>query len=225
MRIILAALLTILSCGSLWPQTPKTISMPPAQTIAAAVIWRLSDTKGDQGLLPPWKEVRVTNVFGFKKRPVVGRKVTIIPLDVDVAPFDLRIVKRTEQKECDDPELSSWWEVDLELVKDKRIFDIAPALNRAAEYPFEVAVIYPAVSFAKQIVKTQLKEEILPRRVLVSTVKAAIDLTNDGKPDALILEYCCDNPKRSLSECDYTCGKTFKKIRGVWKLIDTSAPC
>jgi hypothetical protein len=199
--------------------------MPPAQTIGEGVVWRVSNNEDNHGrLLPTWKEVRVTNVFGFKKRPVVGSKVTIIPLDVDLEPFELRIIKLSKRKECDDPSLSSWWEVDLEPIKDRKIFEIAATPNRSVDYPFDVAAVYPAVSFAKQIDKTHLKKEMLPRRVSISTVKAAIDLTNNGRPDALIVEHCCEDSKRS-AECNYTCGKTFKKIRGVWKLIDTSSPC
>lgn len=66
---------------------------------------------------------------------------------------------------------------------------------------------------------------MLPKGVAMNTVIGAIDLTSDGIPDVLIVKYCCDNPKKAAEECDYTCGKTFKKIRNIWKLIDTSAPC
>ena len=66
---------------------------------------------------------------------------------------------------------------------------------------------------------------MLPKGVALNTVKGAIDLTNDGIPDVLIVEYCCGNPNKAAEECDNTCGKTFKKIRNIWKLIDTAAPC
>lgn len=66
---------------------------------------------------------------------------------------------------------------------------------------------------------------MLPRGVAIKTVKAAVDLTNDGNPDVLVVEYCCGNPKKTAKDCDYTCGKTFKKTRNVWKLIDSSTPC
>ncbi len=42
--------------------------------------------------------------------------------------------------------------------------------------------------------------------------------------DIVITEYCCNNRKKPPSACDLTCGKTFKKVKNVWKLVDTSAP-
>ena len=220
---MVATVSTLAACGSVLAQAP--IPMPRTQTIGQATVWRTSDNKNGGGsAVGPWKEVQVTNVFGFKKKPIVGSKVTIVPLDVDLAPFDLKIIRLTAQKTCYDS-LPVWWEVDLEPVTARNVFEIAPTTNRSAEYPFDVAVIYPAVSRARQLARGRLTREMLPRGVAVSTVKAAIDLTNDQKPDVLIIEYCCGKPSQPPDACDYTCSKTFKKVGRAWTLIDTSGPC
>ena len=224
--LLLIVLLMVFSCNSAWAQVGKPVPLPQVQTVGEGVVWRISDNKGEQGnFLPPWTEVKITNVSGFNKKPAVGEKVTVIPLDVDIASLELRIVKAEKREDTCDRRVRAWWEVELELVKQKVIFDIAPGANRAAEYPFDVCVIYPAVNFANQIKRERLTKNMLPRGIAIKTVKAAIDLTNDGKPDILVVDYCCGNPSQSAENCDYTCGKTFKKIRNTWKLIDTSTPC
>jgi hypothetical protein len=86
-------------------------------------------------------------------------------------------------------------------------------------------VIYPAVELAYAVPKDQLKQEMLPPDIFANTVTAAIDLTNDGQPDALIASFCCREPAKQFPECDYTCGKIYLKVKGRWKLVDESSPC
>lgn len=215
-------LLVLFTCVPGAAQTRNAAPMPQVQIIGEGVVWRISENKDQHGrLLPPWNEVKITNVFGFKKRPVIGNKVTIVPLDAAVAPLDLKIIEIKERKECG----SQWWEVELEPVKEKKFFEIAPGPNRAQEFPFDVSVIYPSVKSANQLNRDMLKQNMLPKGIILDTVKAAIDLTNDEIPDVVIIKYCCGNPKKAAEGCDYTCGKTYKKIGNVWKLIDSSAPC
>ncbi len=215
-------LLILFTCAAGTAQTRKSALMPQVQTIGLGMVWRISDNKDKHGsLLPPWNEVKITNVFGFKKKPVTGDKVTIVPLDADLVPLDLKIIEIKERDECDD----HWWEVELEPVKERKFFEIAPKPNRAQESPFDVCVIYPSVKFARQLSRDMPWKNMLPKGILLNTVKGAIDLTNDAIPDVLIVEYCCLNPRKAAEGCDYTCGKTFKRIRNVWKLVDTSAPC
>ena len=190
------------------------------------MVWRRSDNKDEDGnFLPPWKEVEITNVYGFNKKPVVGENVTVIPLDVDINPLELRIVKAEKKENPCDEQLPALWEVELEHINQKVFFNIPPRPKRAEQYPFDVIVIYPAIRFANQLRRASLSKNMLPNGVAINTVKAAIDLTDDGKPDVLVVDYCCGNPRKSAENCDYTCGKTFKKIGNTWKVIDTSAPC
>lgn len=225
MRTQMILLLIALACVTSLAQTQSSLPMPRTQSIGRGIVWRLSDNRGENGDLPPWKEVQVTNVFGFNKRPAVGEKVTVVPLDVNIAPLDLRITGTKRGATCGASDTKAWWEVELEPVKQKAFFEASSMPARREEFPFDVGVIYQAVKFARQVQINSLTTKMLPQGIAINTVKGAIDLTNDGIPDVLIVEYCCRDPKKTARECDYTCGKTFKKIRNVWKLIDTSSPC
>lgn len=226
MRIQIILLLVVLAWSLGQAQVRKPLPIPNIQTVGRGVVWRISENKGDHGrFLPPWKEIRIGNVFEFKRRPAIGDKVTVVPLIVDIQPLDLRILKAEEKEDACDESLPHWWEVELEPIKQKEFFEIAPILNRAAEFPFDVAIIYPAVKVARQMTKDQLTRAPLPKGVSPSTVKASIDLTGDRKPEVIIVEYCCGRTKKPPVDCDYTCSKTFKRLRNGWKLVETSAPC
>jgi hypothetical protein len=200
------------------------VPMPNIRSIAEASIWRTSDKRDQHGsYLPPWKEVKVASIF-FKEKPAVGSRVTVIPLGVSISPFDLKIVKAEKQESGCDEDKPYAWAVELESITNRTFFEIAPLPNRREEVPFNVCVIYPAVAVARQLEKGQLSSGVLPKRVSINTVTAAIDITNDHKPDVLIAEFCCSDSSKSEG-CDYMCGKTFKKVRSIWKLIDEYVPC
>lgn len=226
LRILLAAILLSFACDALRAQLKESVPMPGIQTIGKGAVWRVSDNKDQHGdALPPWKEVTVKNIFGFKQRPVIGRRVTIIPLDVNIPARELAIRKIKKGASCGESDRRTWWEVELEPIKESEYFDLAPNPNRRAEVPFDVAVIYPAVKSARQLLRKDLTQKMLPGGISLETVKAALDLTNDRIPDVLIVEYCCRDAGKAPGECDYECGKTFRKVRNSWKLVDTSSPC
>ncbi|HYO91386.1 MAG TPA: hypothetical protein VEQ40_07105, partial [Pyrinomonadaceae bacterium] len=103
----------------------KPIPMPTIQTIGEGSVWRSSEQKDQHGIhLPPWKKVEIANVFGFKKEPVVGSEVTVVPVGVDIAPFNLKIIETKRGAICgeNDP---PWWEVELEPVTQKEFFEIS----------------------------------------------------------------------------------------------------
>jgi hypothetical protein len=226
MRIQLILILTLFTWVTGLAQVKKNVVMPQIQVIGDGTVWRMSDNKDQHGsYLPPWREIKITNVFDFKKKPTIGNKVTVIPLEVNIAAFDLEITKAEKKvNECND-RLPVWWDVEFKSLKQKKFFEVEPKPNRSAQYPFEVAIVYPSVKFAQQLEKDQITEKMLPKGVNVNTVKAAIDFTNDQKPDALIVAYCCGEPRKSSSKCELTCSKTFKKNKNIWKLIDSSGPC
>lgn len=220
-----AVLLLFLACDVTWSQAKR--SVPPVQTIAEGMVWRQSPNTDGHGInQTPWKEITIANIFGFKKRPVIGDPVTVITLDSDIPAMSVGILRA--QQPTKDPcteRPADYWEVELEPLKVQKFFEAPSPSNRSAAYPFDVVIIYPAVKAARQIRKNELKPQMLPKGAFIDTVKAAIDLNNDGKPDVVILEYCCSDTRKPAEGCDYTCSKTFKKVKNTWKLIDTSAPC
>src|SRR5262245_39641069 len=178
MRIQLL-LLAFLTCIAVQAQEKNTIP----KIIGEGKVSRVSEKKDEHGrFLTPWREIKIINVFGFKSRPARGAKATVIPLGADISPLDLRIIKAEKVANPCNTRMPGWWEVELEPITQKEFFEIAPLLNRADEYPFDVALIYPAVKDARQIKKDQLIKAMLPKGVAINIVKAALDLTGDGKP-------------------------------------------
>ncbi len=200
----------------------KPILMSKIESIEQGTVFRVSENKDQHGsYLPPWTEVEISTYF--KTKPALSSKVTVVPLDVDIDSFDWQIAKSERQEfGCDEAKPYAW-EAKLEITR-KEFFDFVAPPTRRQEVPFDVVVLYPAVEFARQLKKKQLTKQMLPRGTSINAVKAAIDVTNDQKPDILLLEYCCDNATKS-TECDYTCGKTFKQVNGKWKLVDEYSPC
>jgi hypothetical protein len=175
MRSSAILLLILLSCGASLAQTRKPLPMPQVQIVGEGAVWRVSDSKDEDGhYLPPWKEIKITNVLDFKQEPIVGEKVTIIPLDVNIAPLGLRVVKAEKQDNACDETMPARWEIELEPIRQRTIVEIASAPGRSLDYPFDVCVIYPAVLFARQVEQHGLTQNMLPKGVAIKTVTAEL---------------------------------------------------
>jgi hypothetical protein len=205
----------------------KKVELPEITDFAVVDVLRKSNKENEYSrMIKPFYEAEIG--IGLDKEPKIGEKVTVIPLQVNLEPFQLSITK-TEKKEvpCTGERKEFYWNTDLEIVTNKEILEIDPIKNRAEEFPFDVAVIYPKVDFAKNIKNSELSKDMLPNKVAVNTVVAAIDLDNDGKPDLLETVFCCNNPSDTFNEKNdcYTCQKTFKKINNNWKETNFEKPC
>lgn len=227
MRFLPTILTAIAVSGLAHAQVGK--QAPPAnklQSVAQGVVWRISDRQDEHGhFLPPWKEVRIANIFRFNSKPAVGGSVTVIPLDVSILPFELKIIKAEKTQAGCRGESPAWWEVELEPVKSREFYETAALPKRAAEFPFDVAILYPAIKSARQITKEHLTAKMLPKEIAIPTVKAAIDITSDRQPDILLAEFCCKDTKKPAENCDLTCSKSFKKAGSAWQPIGSSNPC
>lgn len=208
--------------------SPDKVKLPEIKDFGTADLRRISENKSSGGLLLPPFEYAEIDTTNFKEvKP--GEKYTVVPLDVNISPFHLPVTKtvKTENNGCNEKEPAFFWAIEFERIVNKEILEIEPVKNSSPEFPFDVFLIYPAVEFAKQIPQNELNVEMLPKGIALKTVKGAIDLDNDGKPDLLEASYCCTETNVSPEEdvdC-YTCLKTFRKEKGVWKLIDEAIPC
>jgi hypothetical protein len=201
--------------------------MPVVKDFGIFNLIRNSDKKDETGLyLPPFSEARIE--IALNQAPKVGDKVTVVPLSVKFEPFQLSIVKTGEKKEepCNAGKPKFYWDVELERITDKAILEFESVENNQ-EFPFEVIGIYPSVEFARSIPQTELTIEMIPKDIAVQTVKGAVDLDNDGKPDLLEVRFCCEKPSEIWNENNdcYSCQKSFKKINGAWKLVNSAQPC
>lgn len=208
----------------------KQIKMANVKDFGIFKLKRNSNNKDESGWkLPPFESAEVE--ISLNHEPKTGEKITIIPLKVNLEPFQLSVTKATKIKNevCDVEgfEREFFWNTELEKITNKEILEIKPVKYDNQELPFEVFGIYPAVEFVRNLSPKELKQEMLPKGVSVQTIEAAIDLDNDGKPDLLEVIFCCSDKHKSPSEdgdC-YICQKSFKKINGVWKLVDAANPC
>lgn len=198
--------------------------MPNIEVVGLGDLHRTSENKDKSGLLlPPWTSVEVTNVFGFKIQPRAGSRAMFVPVDIDLDPFELNLKSSTLQDGCNKSS-PKWWSAEFQPITDQRLFDIRALPGRSEEFPFDVVVIYPSVSSARQIPKSEIRPDMLPDRVKLEMVKSSIDVTSDGSPDIVVTEYCCSNAAKA-GECDLTCGAIYKRSGKKWHKIDTSKPC
>src|SRR5262249_15817175 len=155
--------------------------------------------------VPPFTQVEVINLDGFRRRPRAGEIVTVVPLN-SLPPFSLRVQRSKiipREQTCTGERYIA---VDLEPVKDRLYLDPRPLANRSEEYPFDVVVFYPAVRRAHLLRADSwsLTEESPSKRTI-----AAIDLDDDGREDALIVEEFCF-PEDEGSHA-YTCRKIYAR--------------
>ncbi len=209
------------------PTISGKIALPIVKEFGVFRIIRNSDQKDGNGwMIPPFKEAEVQ--ISLYNKPQVGEKVTILPLKVNIEPFQLTITEflETEAYPCNDLKKNFYGDVIFEKINNKKILEIEPVENNVSQMPFEFLAIYPAVSFAKSIEKAELTTEMLPKGVSVETVKGAVDLDNDKRPDILEILFCCSNSSIAPNDtCKFICQKTFKKIGGKWKLINSADHC
>jgi len=222
LRIAITPLLAFLVWGIGSAQTKKP--SPVVQMITEGVVMRESGIADAHGIdQPPWKQITIANV-AFDKKPIIGDTVTVITLRSDISPFDLRISTAEQGEGCDAGSPGSWM-VELEPVTQQTFFEVPSPPDRNAEYPFDVVVTYPAVKGVALLRNDQLQAATLPTGIALNTITAAIDLDDDRKPDLVIAQYCCGDTNKPVNECDYTCSKTFRKARNVWRVVETSGPC
>lgn len=208
------------------PVPPGQIPMPDVKDFAVVDFVRSSVNKDAGGIYqPPYTSAEIP--LALEHSAKVGEKVTVIPLQVDFELFELEIknVQKITETGCDGDKPKTFWKVEFEKITRPNLLTAEPVKNRSGEFPFNVFVIYPAVKFARKLESGELKKEMIPKNVFLKTVTAAIDLTGDGKPDLLEASFCCSKEDETADECDYTCGRTFKKTKGVWKQIKYSQPC
>lgn len=192
-------------------------------------IERTSNVKdADENFLRPFNKVSVSKIH-LKSKPTVGDKITVIPLEIDLPPFELAVTKteKTVGKSCDRKNKSVFWNTEVESITKKVFFEVKPLEDRGDEYPFDLFIIYPSNPKAMSLKKSDLKKSTIPYGVSINTIVAAIDTDNDKNPDYLKTEYCCRNKSESYNyknECSY-CKNNYQKKNDEWKTIHISKPC
>lgn len=203
--------------------------LPVVKDFGVFYVYRDSDNTNVGGSpIAPFKSAEIEMVVDNEAK--VGEKITMIPLQVEIEPFQIAISKVTKKRYngCDEPRKDFHFDIEFEEITDKIVLEAELVDNQGMER-FGVFTIYPAVDFAKNILPPALKQEMLPKGVAIQIIEAAIDLDNDGKPDLLALSFCCADETKAVdstdNDCNYSCEKYFRKINQSWKLIRSENPC
>lgn len=164
----------------------------------------------------------------FRQRVSTGVAVSVIPLGINLPPTQTRVlgVEKTPDP-CSDS-LPPWWEVQLApLTQPEYVTAVSPyrEAEDAAHYPYKVCVVYPALAQVQALNPGALDAAALPPGTRLEQVLLALDLNADQVPDLVVTEACCDKPQLPRKDCDLTCRKTWLRVGGQWKVIETGTPC
>jgi hypothetical protein len=194
------------------PEPALPVDAKAPTMIDQTQIWRQSDN--DQ---PPWNQIDIVSAM-FGAPPSVGEAVTILPQDKALPTIELRITEVIKHDELADEGGQPWWEPVLAPVTDKAYFELP-----GSQFPGDVVVVYPATPSATLLDPTTLSADDLPPKILLAGVKVAVDVNADGRPDAIELSVCTEDPKRA--ECGEATGtEIYRSEGGVWSLVHRFEP-
>ena len=179
-------------------------SGPCPLAVSDATVWLLGLEK-EAGEV---ERVSVSPVF-FEVEPSVGSHALVLPY-----PEGEGVGLAVESADRDEDSAEPLWHVRLEDGRRTSLARLKAPPGRRPEAPGNAVVLWPAPK-APAILRTP-EEDDLPPDVALETVKAAVDLDGDARPDVLVVEYCCGN-RRSSQACEYHCGETWQRVGEVWR--------
>lgn len=189
------------------------------------VVRRTAVARGPDGIpRPPWKRIDITGV-GFRSAPKSGTTVTVVPFSPKTQAFELKVETVRRGGICA-PNRTPWHAIGFAPANRPDLGKVAPYPYRAPDVPIDAAVLYPVAKKARLLPASSVKQTGMPKGFLQKTVRGAIDLDDDGRPDLLFLEYCCRNRTTVFPSCLATCGTVFRKDEsGNWKVLGRPGPC
>lgn len=163
-----------------------------------------------------WK--RATLELHFDVAPKVGQEVTVAPLGVPVAPFRMLIrgIEPHQFEACGGDKIETIYDVQIDDLPARSLLTLPAPPERRDEFPFDAAVIYPAVSRVRVLTPAQIPLAKLPRGVRVSDVTLALALTSESAPDLLIVTR--DEGARTSE--DY-----YQRYGSIWRQVKHLTPC
>lgn len=161
---------------------------------------------------------RATLELHFDVQPRAGQEILVIPLRIPVAPFRLPIrnVEPQQFEACDGETIETIYHVETDDLPDPALRTLPALPGRRDEFPFDAAVLYPAVPKAKVVPPGQIRLTQVPKGVLLSQITLALDLNGDGSPDLLIVTY---------DQGDATIEDYWEKTGANWHRSRHLVPC
>jgi hypothetical protein len=201
--------------------TPSPVAAPV--TIKFAHIVPVSRPQGLQS---------TTMSFGklnLKQKLPANAEVSLVPLGAALSASTTRVTNVVAMENPCSESLPKRYETELAPITEAAWLKAvtAPDDKRFTENaPFDVCVIYPAVTAARALERSVFEKARLPKKVLLHHIVAALDVTGDEQPEVLLVEYCCDKPQAQRNECDLTCSAVYVRApNGVWRIAETQTPC
>ena len=186
---------------------------PAPRMIAMADIW-FESPGGKQ----PWKTMTIESVRFGGKRAKVGEKVSAIPLDPELPPViltirgikDLEWAPKVRELALSSPTNKIWRDADA----------------RGGDND-DVLIVYPPAPGAKflsgDMIRKSTPARRLPRGFTKSHVEWGVDVTGDGRPDALMLRFCSED--RRKPECFEATSHVVYRRRGRrWQRVFVYEP-
>jgi len=153
--------------------------------------------------------VTVSDVF-FKTAPTAGTRALVLPY-----PEGKAVELAVEAAEQDEESPEAVWQVRLADGRQTSLVTLEAPPERRPEAPSRAIVLWPSPGAGATRV-TELADDDLPPKVARETVKAAVDLDGDARPDVLVVEFCCGD-RNSVEACEYHCGENWQRLQsGEW---------
>lgn len=165
-------------------------------------------------------DVRIKNIFGFKKAPTAGSDVFVVPYGSDIFQvFKLKVLNAKKEKMLGQYSV----EVELSDVPFDLVKEVKSPNPRVPEFLSNVVVILSAGDSRPSIARVDSAD--MPTNVNVKTVNAAISMSAGGKPNILISKFQCSNRNRALRVDDeMICEEYWQKVDSQWKRCNFLQP-
>jgi hypothetical protein len=183
----------------------------------APLVWPATVTRSAARQGGPWTRASIEAVVPRPLHP--GEKVTVLPLRRALPRRELPVAVVDEQPGT--PPFPSTWA----LVVDATVapfLSARPDPGHEGHHPFDAIVVSPPAPKARLLARGAAGHD-LP--AAPATLWAAVDLTGDGKPDAAIFRFCCEQPSRPArapggSPCQTECVAIYLRDAGQsWRLV------
>lgn len=189
MKSVIAALVIAGFAGAAAAQVA-----PPGTIVEHTSINRTSAAKDVEGnMVPPF--TTATAGLAWQKKPFkAGGHVSILPIDPGLAPIKVMVTKvelLPEGNQCTGEK--PLWAMTGAPIKKRGILDAKPLRAPSGIVaPIWSMMVYPANPKARIVPASRFAAQDIPASFAVGNIVVGVDLTGNGKPEAVMVKYCHD---------------------------------
>jgi hypothetical protein len=194
-------------------------AQPPSYPADLPLVWPATVTRAAPSKKRPWKKATVEAIVPRKLEP--GQLVTVVPL-ARAAPSARAVA--TVQPQEGVPGFPTTYLITVDAAA-KPLLEAKAEPGHTDERPFEALVVSPAAPKARLLNPAAVKDLPTGTGASPATLSAAVDLDADGKADAALFRYCCDQPataprRTDKSPCSPECQAIYLRGKdGAWQAV------